>query len=227
VISHVHVREKTSYSYRVPDSIGLRAGYSKVVVATEGKSRFSIDSGSSFMEKSSAIQRWPMWGTKAHSAIDETVCAEVDKRSLLFVKSLPPRVIQFVKFCLVGGTGALVDMTVLFLLADPKTLALNITLSKVLAAEVAMLNNFAWNEIWTFRQTSGARAYHEGWFHRLLKFNAICGCGIGLAVLFLNLFHTWLGWNLYASNFTAVMLVTLWNFGMNAGLNWSTERRSK
>ena len=42
-----------------------------------------------------------MRGTKAHSAIDETVCAEVDKGSLLFVKSLTPRVIQFVKFCLV------------------------------------------------------------------------------------------------------------------------------
>ena len=158
-----------------------------------------------------------MWGTKAHSAIDETVCAEVDNGS--FVKSLPPRIIQFVKFCVVGGTGVLVDMAVLFLLADPKTLALNITLSKVLAAEAAMLNNFAWNEIWTFRQSRQDKN-HKGWSKRLLRFNAICGIGIGLAVLFLYIFHTGIGWNLYASNFAAVVLVTLWNFSINAGLNW-------
>jgi dolichol-phosphate mannosyltransferase len=160
-----------------------------------------------------------MRGTEAHSAIDETVCAEVKKMSPLFPKYFPPRVFQFTKFCIVGGTGILVDMTVLFLLADPKTLALNITLSKVVAAEVAMLNNFVWNEVWTFKQKA-QYSTHSGWFMRLLRFNAICGVGIALAVLFLNLFHTWMGWNLYLANLIAIVLVTIWNFGMNARFNW-------
>ena len=165
-----------------------------------------------------------MWGTKAHSAIDETVCTEVDKGCLC--KALQPRIVEFTKFCIVGGTGVLVDTAVLFLLADTKTLALNITLSKALAAETAMLNNFVWNELWTFRK-SCQHKNHKGWSKRLLRFNAICGIGIGLAVLFLHIFHTGIGWNLYASNFAAVVLVTLWNFSMNAGLNWPTERSSK
>jgi dolichol-phosphate mannosyltransferase len=164
-----------------------------------------------------------MWGTKAHSEIDETVCAEVDKGDLH--KALPPRVIQFAKFCIVGGTGVIVDMAVLFLLADPETLALNITLSKVLAAEVAMLNNFGWNEVWTFSEMRGGDN-HKGWFRRLLKFNVICGIGILLAVAFLHLFHTWLGWNLYVSNLIAILLVTIWNFGMNVRLNWHTQNES-
>ena len=167
-----------------------------------------------------------MRGTQAHSAIGETVCAEVDKGSLLFVKSISPRVIQFVKFCIVGGTGVLVDMTVLFLLADPKTSALNITLSKVLAAELAMLNNFVWNEIWTFRQLGEVTNSRKGWFVRLLKFNAICGVGIVLAVLLLHVFHTWMEWDLYLSNLLAIVVVTLWNFGMNSRFNWQ-EASSK
>ncbi len=91
------------------------------------------------------------------------------------------------------------------------------TLSKICAAEIAMINNFIWNELWTFRQSpsSGREGRAEGgpmWQQskienrkskiagRFLLFNAICGIGIALAVLLLHLFHTWLGWNVYFSN---------------------------
>ena len=157
------------------------------------------------------------------------------------------RLVQFVKFCLVGGSGVVVDMGMLFLLADPKCLGLNVTLSKVLAAETALVNNFIWNELWTFRSTAaacGSRSASGGegrgevgpgrfqgsWFgrfgavaRRFLVFNGICGIGIGLAVLLLHLFHTWLGWNLYLANLLAIGLVTLWNFILNAVLTWGRE----
>jgi dolichol-phosphate mannosyltransferase len=98
-----------------------------------------------------------------------------------------------------------------------------------------MINNFIWNERWTFKKYSpavlslsaargvsqgGVESPHEGIFRRFLLFNAICGIGIGVAVLLLHLFHTWLGWNLYVSNLLAIILVTIWNFGMNVQLNW-------
>ena len=119
--------------------------------------------------------------------------------------SVPPwksewwlRIGQFIKFCVVGGSGVLVDMTVLYLVADPTTLAWNLTAAKVCSAEVALLNNFLWNEVWTFR--CAAKCARGGWMRRLVGFHAICGVGIGLAVLFLHLFHTWLGFNLYVAN---------------------------
>jgi dolichol-phosphate mannosyltransferase len=132
-----------------------------------------------------------------------------------------------VKFCLVGGSGVFVDMGVLFLLADPRCLGLNVTLSKVCSAEAAMISNFVWNEVWTFRQRDSQPSTFKSQHLRLLLrrfllFNAICGAGIGLAVVLLHLFHTWLGWNLYLSNMSAITLVTCWNFGMNVGLNWHT-----
>lgn len=125
---------------------------------------------------------------------------------------------QFVKFSLVGGSGVVVDMGVLYLLADPKALAWSASAAKVCSAEVALLNNFFWNEVWAFR--GAARGAGCGVMSRLVRFHAICGLGIGLAVFLLHLFHTWLWWNLYVANGLAILLVTLWNFWMNALFNW-------
>jgi len=132
---------------------------------------------------------------------------------------------QFVKFCLVGGSGVVVDMTVLYLLADPKMLAWNVIMAKIFSAEVAMLNNFLWNETWTFQEAihDGAR----GFMYRLLRFHVICGIGIGLAVFLLHMFHNWLSVNLYVANFLAILLVTFWNFWMNALFNWRAVKTAR
>jgi len=131
-----------------------------------------------------------------------------------------PRLRQFIKFCLVGGSGVAVDMAVLYFLAEPAWCGWNVTLSKVCSAETAMLNNFLWNEVWTFRSSVREQRTWTGVASRLWRFHAICGVGIGLAVLFLHLFYTALGLNLYFANFLAIVLVTLWNFWMNALFNW-------
>jgi dolichol-phosphate mannosyltransferase len=93
----------------------------------------------------------------------------------------PPRLRQFVKFCLVGGSGMVVDMGVLYLLAV--WLGWNLALSKVCAAEAALLNNLIWNEVWTFRATRPGEGTGAGLLLRLWRFHVICGAGIGLAVL--------------------------------------------
>jgi dolichol-phosphate mannosyltransferase len=87
-----------------------------------------------------------------------------------------------------------------------------------------MLNNFFWNEVWTFRGSPDGSNMRAGWAMRLLKFNAICSVGIGFAVLLLNLFYRGLQLNLYLANLLAIMLVTLWNFWMNALLNWRARK---
>ena len=149
--------------------------------------------------------------------------AKMERQGMLssleaFVSS--PRIIQFIKFCLVGGSGVVVDMTVLFLLGDPRCLGLGVTLSKIVAAEIALVNNFVWNEWWTFGTASNARQNREACFRRFLTFNTICGIGIVLAVTLLHTFSSWFGWNLYLSNILAIILVTFWNFGMNSHFNW-------
>jgi dolichol-phosphate mannosyltransferase len=138
-----------------------------------------------------------------------------------FPLQLPEFGKRFVQFCVVGGSGVIVDMAVLWLLADPHRQLVNVSLAKALAAETALINNFLWNNWWTFRDRKLAGERAAVWWKRLLKFNVICGLGIGFSVLLINLFYRRFGWNLYVSNFLAIFLVTLWNFGMNARFNWA------
>jgi dolichol-phosphate mannosyltransferase len=72
---------------------------------------------------------------------------------------------RFIRFGLVGGSGVVVDMGMLFLLADPRTLGWGLSLSKTLAAETAIVNNFIWNDVWTsrtFRPSKSAGAPGRG-----------------------------------------------------------------
>ena len=128
---------------------------------------------------------------------------------------------QYVKFCLVGATGMVVDMGIIHLLASPSLLGWNITLSKVIAAEAAIFNNFLWNDLWTFR---GLAAETNAWrqrLSRLVKFNVICLAGIGWSVLLLNVQVRLLAVNLYLANFISIVIVSLWNFLLNAKFGWN------
>ena len=63
---------------------------------------------------------------------------------------------RFVRFAAVGLSGVVVDMGVLYLLSDPSTLGWGLTRSKIIAAELAIINNFIWNDAWTFRRCLAA-----------------------------------------------------------------------
>ncbi len=90
-----------------------------------------------------------------------------------------------------------------------------------------MLSNFFLNESWTFRSFGRDVVSGSNLLLRLLRFQVICGAGIALAMVLLNLFYRYLGVNLYAANLLAILLVTFWNFWMNALFNWGGDRKSK
>lgn len=127
---------------------------------------------------------------------------------------------RFLKFGLVGLSGVVVDQLLLFLLSDPIMLGLGLTRSKFLAAEVAIFNNFFWNDRWTFRDLAQTQQGWQPWLKRLLKFNLICLAGLFLNVVLLNLFFNQLGINRYVANLLAIAIVTLWNFWINLKLSW-------
>lgn len=137
---------------------------------------------------------------------------------------------QFLKFGLVGFSGVFVDMIILYLLSDPTTLNWEVTRSKIIAAEVAIFNNFLWNDAWTFAEVSLAQ---KGWKKRLkrfIKFNLICLAGLILNVLLLNIQLNLLGFNdlkygVYIANFIAIGIVTIWNFWLNLKLSWRTTQQ--
>jgi dolichol-phosphate mannosyltransferase len=127
---------------------------------------------------------------------------------------------RFLRFGLVGLSGVFVDMFILYLLSDPTTLALPLTRSKIIAGEIAIFNNFLWNDAWTFADVS---MQQKGWKPRLkrfLKFNVVCLAGLVLNVLILNLVFNFLIPNRYIANFIAIAIATIWNFWVNLKLSW-------
>ncbi len=127
---------------------------------------------------------------------------------------------RFIRFGLVGLSGVFIDMALLYLLSDPSTLGWPLTRSKIVAAEFAIVNNFLWNDSWTFADIT---VKQRGWRQRMkrfLKFNIICLAGLVLNVLVLNLVFNFLIPNRYVANLIAIAAATIWNFWVNLKLSW-------
>ncbi len=127
---------------------------------------------------------------------------------------------QFLQFCLVGLTGVLVDMGLLFILSDPSMLAWPLTRSKILASELAIVNNFIWNDRWTFLEIARVQNSPKQVLKRFIKFNLICLAGLVLNVILLNIFFNLFHFNRYLANALAIAIVTVWNFWFNIKLSW-------
>ena len=127
---------------------------------------------------------------------------------------------RFLKFGLVGFSGVFVDMTIFYLLSDKASLGWGLTRSKMIAAEVAVLNNFLWNDLWTFRDLAKQQIGWKKRIKRFVKFNLICLVGIGLNLIILNILVNYFGVNKYLANLIAIAIVTIWNFWFNLKLSW-------
>lgn len=131
---------------------------------------------------------------------------------------------RFLRFCIVGATGVVVDMSLLYLLSDPSTLGLGLTRSKIVAAEAAIISNFLLNDAWTFSDLARKAPGAGSKLRRFLGFNAICALGVGINVLILNLLFNLAGMNRYIANAIAILIVTGWNYLLNRHLNWAPLR---
>jgi putative flippase GtrA len=74
----------------------------------------------------------------------------------------PHNWLQLVKFCLVGGSGYVVNLTVFALCVD--ALDLHHLLAATAAFAVAVTNNFWWNRHWTFRARHGHAGFQAARF---------------------------------------------------------------
>jgi len=127
---------------------------------------------------------------------------------------------RFVRFGVVGASGVVVDMSVLYLMHDPRGLAQPLVASKVVAAQLAIVNNFIWNERWTFADRVRDTTWRDH-LVRFLRFELICLVGLGLNVLILQFCARTLGLHYLIANAVAIGAVTIWNFALNLRWNWA------
>jgi dolichol-phosphate mannosyltransferase len=134
---------------------------------------------------------------------------------------------RFLRFAVVGLSGVIVDMGLLFLLSDPSMLGWGLTRSKLIAAETAIVNNFLWNDAWTFGDVSAHQRGFRPRLRRFGKFQLICFAGVLLNTSLLNLQFNLLHLNRYVANAVAIAAVTGWNFWLNLKLSWRVAEPSR
>ena len=131
--------------------------------------------------------------------------------------------IRFIKFCLVGLSGVLVNEGLLWLLTE--NFELYYLLSAAIAVETAIITNFILNDIWTFRdrRTPGNKSL----LGRGLKFNLVSLGGLGINIAILWTFTEVVGINYLISNLIGIAGATLWNFTINTLWTWRVKPYSE
>ena len=133
----------------------------------------------------------------------------------------------FIQFCLVGLTGVVVDLGVFYILR--KVLGLGLTRSAIISAEFAIVNNFCWNDLWTFADISRRQVGNRQRIKRFIKFNLVCLSGVILQILIINIIYNFFRLNQgleqvapidVLAKLIAIVLVTFWNFWFNTKLSW-------
>jgi len=123
---------------------------------------------------------------------------------------------RIIKFSIVGLSGAFITAGLLWLLTEYFNIFY--IFSAVLSTEVAIINNFTWNEVWTFKDRA-----HGSWrdsLRRFSKFNLGRILGMIISVGLLTLLTEIFGIHYLISNLSAVIIVFVINYLISGAYIW-------
>lgn len=128
---------------------------------------------------------------------------------------------RFFKFLVVGGIGFIINYILLRVLTDKAGLAPAV--SNLIGAEMAIISNFIWNNLWTF--TDRKITSLNSWVSKLLQFNLTSIIGVffiqtGIVFLGVQFFGKPL-YQLYWLLGTGLLLV--WNFTVYSKIIWKKK----
>ena len=127
------------------------------------------------------------------------------------------------KFSMVGLSGIVVNEGVLIYLKE--FIGFSLPLASACAIELSILNNFFWNDFWTFK-TVRTPSLSRRW-HRLASFQivSIGGAIINFGVLTFMSFI--LGIDYRISNIIGILIAFTWNFLINRNFTWKRAKFMK
>jgi putative flippase GtrA len=116
--------------------------------------------------------------------------------------------LKFVKFCLVGFSGVFVDFGFTYFFKE--VVKLQKYVANAIGFTVAATTNYVLNRIWTFNSHNPQIALEFSRFFLI----ALIGLAINSAIIWMmnEKFRV----NFYLSKLVATLIVTLWNFMINA-----------
>lgn len=129
--------------------------------------------------------------------------------------------VDFVRFCLVGGTGFAINLGLLTLFY--KHLGLPIFIAQALASEISLFNNFILHHRWTYKHKSINKTLGElVWQFHVTSWTAILGSSLfmsgAIAILKINYVIA-----LIASS----VLALFWNFFSTKYIVWRQHNTSQ
>jgi len=127
---------------------------------------------------------------------------------------------RFLKFCVVGASGTLVYLGLLALFTEIG--GLFYALSAALAYEISILNNFTWNELWTFRDRRASAGGSV--LARVLRFNLVSLVGLGIHEAVLTFFTEVTDLFYILSAIIAIFCAVIWNFFANVKWTWRSRQ---
>jgi dolichol-phosphate mannosyltransferase len=126
---------------------------------------------------------------------------------------------HFLKFCVVGASGAVVNLG--FLALFVQVVHMDKVWAQVPSYQISIWTNFAFNEFWTFsdRRTPGLKSF----LIRAIKFNLVSQIGWGINWGVYRLALKVAGINYIVSQVIAIAIATMWNFLSNVIWTWRTK----
>ncbi|MDP3395076.1 MAG: glycosyltransferase family 2 protein [Methanoregula sp.] len=123
------------------------------------------------------------------------------------------------KFGLVGISGIVVNMGLLWYLTE--FVGLYYLVSSLFAIELSILNNFIWNDLWTFK--SGSSHKLSSRLHRLISFHVVSAGGLIINMGILYLLTSVGGVYYLISNIIGILVGFGWNFMVNRRVTWTRK----
>jgi len=124
--------------------------------------------------------------------------------------------VNVMKFGIVGISGIVVNLGILYCLVQYfHTYDL---LASGIAIELSILNNFIWNDLWTFHSMEN-RKYSNRWY-RLAAFNVISAGGVAINLGIFYYLTRWFAVYYIYAQFVGILIAFTWNFVINRNLTW-------
>ncbi len=124
--------------------------------------------------------------------------------------------VKIVRFGLVGFSGIFVNMGLLYALTE--IAGIYYLVSAAIAIELSIVNNFIWNDVWTFKSAGDLR--FERKVQRFASFQAVSVGGLAINMVVLYLLADIAGVYYLVANLAGILIAFTWNYGVNRHYTW-------
>lgn len=122
--------------------------------------------------------------------------------------------IDFVRFCIVGGTGFVINFIILTVLTT--SLDAPIFIAQFIGAEIALFSNFMLHHHWTYK----GHGVEKGILKLIMQFHASSWPAIVGSTLMVTAFEKLLHFDNLMALASASAIALLWNFGWTRYVIW-------